>query len=710
MSKITLKYVILLIFGLGFFSNTIYAEPVTLIVDNGPSDNRVDIVFVGDGYTATEQAKFVTDVENAVAYYFGFEPYKDYASYFNARSIALVSNESGADHPENNIERDTALNATYNCAGILRLICVDVAETLNVINRSVDATQQDIIVVMVNDPQYGGSGGRVAVASTNSAANDLVIHEVGHSFGLLADEYDYGNCNNGFEPSELNVTSVTDRNSIKWNAGGGPPLGWIEFSTPVPTSDTVPGQPGLYEGARYCADGIYRPTYNSAMRNLGRPFDAINEELLVRRMYAFMSPLETSLPAGDDVTLSQGDMGEFSVQTTNSESLSVNVTWLVDGVVAGSGASYSLNSADYSVGIHTVVANIEDTNQRVRNDPDGLLTVDRSWTLTIEEGDGELPGATTLISPSGDIDTSTPVYSWNAVAEATRYLLSVANSSGTLIEQRFSSAEAGCDSGAVCTVQPTTVVAGTAQWRVQTENDTGVGPWSNTLAFSVIDRPLTATVDIISVAAGEGDGTADVTVALSNAIRAACKVTVFSRPGTATPGKDYFGATHVLEFAAGEVSKSVSFTVLVDAVKEADEQFTVTQKIGSANCLPGSDGVVTIVNDDRPIVTPRVRVESTEVSEAIGSVAVTVSLSEPGSETCSVRISSRRDSATPGQDYFGSTQVLQFKSGETEKTVKFTILDDTVKESSEQFTVGQAATVNCIQGKDASVLILDNDV
>jgi len=115
-SKPKLFPLLIPVFGLAAYSGSLIAEPVTLVVENGPSDNRIDIVFVGDGYTAAEQPKFVTDVERAVEYYFEFEPYKDYASYFNVRAIELNSNESGADHPSDNIERDTALDATYDCA------------------------------------------------------------------------------------------------------------------------------------------------------------------------------------------------------------------------------------------------------------------------------------------------------------------------------------------------------------------------------------------------------------------------------------------------------------------------------------------------------------------------------------------------------------------------------------------------------------------
>ncbi len=111
---------------------------------------------------------------------------------------------------------------------------------------------------------YGGSGGAIAVASTHASAVELVLHESGHTFGLLADEYTESPpaCSNTSEPAQANVTRQTARAAIKWNA-------WIDAPTPLPTVSTQPGLVGLYEGARYCTTGLYRPTFNSKMRTLG---------------------------------------------------------------------------------------------------------------------------------------------------------------------------------------------------------------------------------------------------------------------------------------------------------------------------------------------------------------------------------------------------------------------------------------------------------
>ena len=78
---------------------------------------------------------------------------------------------------------------------------------------------------------------------------------------------------------------------IKWNQ-------WIDAATPVPTFSTVNGVPGLYEGAAYCDTGLYRPTFDSKMRSLNRPFEAINTEQLLKRIYNLVDPIDDRLAGG----------------------------------------------------------------------------------------------------------------------------------------------------------------------------------------------------------------------------------------------------------------------------------------------------------------------------------------------------------------------------------------------------------------------------
>jgi hypothetical protein len=353
------------------------AEPAQTIVDNGDPANRVDIVLLGDGYTAAEMSKYQSDIQQFVQLMFEQEPLKEYQRFFNVHRIDVASAESGSDHPENGTSRNTAFDSTYNCAGIQRLICANTFKAANVAAASLAPAQIDLIILIVNDPVYGGSGGAIAIASTNAAAVELVLHESGHTFGLLADEYTDSppTCSNSVEPSEANATRETARAAIKWNA-------WIDPSTPVPT-DPVVGVPGLFLGARYCTSGLYRPTLNSKMRSLGRPYEQVNSEQLVRRVYNRVSPVDSFAPANTSVQLTTGQSQNFSVTTPAPLTHALSVNWTIDGQPAGTSASLTFNAGTLNVGPHTVEATVRDLTTFVRSDPEQLLAERVTWSVNV---------------------------------------------------------------------------------------------------------------------------------------------------------------------------------------------------------------------------------------------------------------------------------------------------------------------------------------
>ena len=117
------------------FAINAHGEPVTILIDNGPSENRVDIAFVGDGYM--ELDKYKTDVEKAVTGFFNQEPFREYKNAFNVRRIDVVSNgviDSG----------DTAFGARYVGRGIV----VDRLSVETVINRSAEPNQLDVLLYL----------------------------------------------------------------------------------------------------------------------------------------------------------------------------------------------------------------------------------------------------------------------------------------------------------------------------------------------------------------------------------------------------------------------------------------------------------------------------------------------------------------------------------------------------------------------------------
>jgi IgA Peptidase M64 len=371
------------------------AEPVTLVRNNGDPANRVDIVILGDGYTASELGKYATDVETFVNRLFAQEPWKEYQRYFNVHRVDVASAESGADHPERTppVFKDTALNATYDCAGIQRLICVDVSKVNTVLAASVPPDSRDVVLVIVNDSEYGGSGGSVAVASVHPDVVELILHEVGHSFGLLADEYGGPPppfCNAAFEPPEPNATMQTQRERIKWAV-------WIEPNTPIPTLGATVAEPGLYEGAKYCDTGLFRPTYNSKMRSLFQPYEQINSEQLVKRAYNFVSPLDSAEPTESTIALGDGQSQTFRVKTLEPLTHALEIVWRIDGQPVATGNELVLRSADLSPGSHRLEVTASDPTAFVRNDAARVLADIHAWDVTVvvrvmPQCDGPSPG------------------------------------------------------------------------------------------------------------------------------------------------------------------------------------------------------------------------------------------------------------------------------------------------------------------------------
>ena len=377
------------------------AEPVETIINNGSPENRVDIAILGDGYTAAEMQKYKDDVQALMTQFFNNEPFREYRNFFNVHRIDVISSQSGADHPERSFFVNTALDATYNCQGVQRLICVNISKANTILGNSVAPAQRDMTFVIVNDSEYGGSGGSVAVTSTNQQVLELILHELGHSFGLLADEYGGPPppvCNNSFEPSAANATKATDRSLIKWNH-------WIDASTPIPTLTALDGVPGLYEGAVYCDTGLYRPTFGSKMRFLGRPYEQINTEQLIRRIYNVVSPLDASQPAATDITLTTAQSQAFSVTPLVTLSGTIKVDWFLDGVFQSTGTGFTVNNL--TSGAHVVDAVVKDNTALVRKDTENLLSDSRRWNLTVNAVATPTPTPTPTPAPILLVDENT---------------------------------------------------------------------------------------------------------------------------------------------------------------------------------------------------------------------------------------------------------------------------------------------------------------
>ncbi len=250
----------------------------TKIRDKGDNSDCWNIAILAEGYQISEMSKFKEDVDNFVDFLIGFEPFNKFKDNINVFRVDISSTDSGADLPSQcndgdpSINVKTFFNATFCGSNLKRLLVVDQSIVTKVINSTV--SDAHVAMVLVNSEIYGGSGGNNApVFSTERSSSLIGIHELGHSFFNLADEYEspYINDNPDKYP---NLTSHTDRTKIKWKH-------LILDSTPIPTSlnqgcsqsesfvshNVSEGTVGLFEGGLYKKCNVFRAEHNCLMRD-----------------------------------------------------------------------------------------------------------------------------------------------------------------------------------------------------------------------------------------------------------------------------------------------------------------------------------------------------------------------------------------------------------------------------------------------------------
>jgi len=354
------------------------------VEQNGTRAQRINLVFLSEGYTAADMPNFATHVNTAVNFLFSKEPWQQYRSYCNVYRIEIASNESGCDNGNSSGPgglRDTYFNAGFNSPTVGQLLTLGgtgTSRAYTLLNSLVPEYDQP--VVLVNDTKYGGAGGSVAVASVHSLSSAIVEHEIGHSFALLADEYDVEYP--GYTPVEKpNNTAQTTRNLIRWNH-------WIDASTPVPTPETAEYNNfvGLFEGSMYRTTGWYRPHNNSLMKNLNRPCGAVNREQFVLNYYSRVSPVDSFSPGSANRNVTTFENLNFTVTPkVPSSGVTLVTNWNIDNSVqpGATGATFSTVSENLGNGTHTVSAIVRDPTAFVRYDPGALLDDTVTWTLTL---------------------------------------------------------------------------------------------------------------------------------------------------------------------------------------------------------------------------------------------------------------------------------------------------------------------------------------
>ncbi|HSG28421.1 MAG TPA: M64 family metallopeptidase, partial [Candidatus Krumholzibacterium sp.] len=241
---------------------------VRKIMENGPPGSKVDIVIIADGYKKSEMHKLREDVDRFTGILFDVEPFAGRKKDFNIRLIESISDESGVDNPREGIYRDNIAGLSFNSLELDRYML----STSNRVIRDIAAkVPYDQVIILANEEKYGG-GGIFRLYATAVSDNEfdgyVFVHEFGHNFAGLGDEYFSSNVSyndmypRGVEPWEPNITALLDPDNVKW-------ADLVASGTPVPTPDdsTYYGTTGVFEGAGYSAEGLYRSAHDCIMKS-----------------------------------------------------------------------------------------------------------------------------------------------------------------------------------------------------------------------------------------------------------------------------------------------------------------------------------------------------------------------------------------------------------------------------------------------------------
>lgn len=301
--------------------------PLIEIQKSGDPATKVDVLLLGDGYTAAERPKFEKDARRLIEILFATSPFKEHRGDFNVWGLCPPAMESGISRPSTGVYRQSPVGATYDAFGSERYVLTFDNRAF----RNVAAfAPYDFVEIIANNRTYGG-GGIFGLYSTVAADSEqapyVFVHEFGHHFAALADEYytspvAYLPSSVRTEPWEPNATALLDPGSLKWKD-------LVEPGTPLPTpwqkeefeehsreyqkrrtriraenrpeaemealfrenrdfeiklfaKEKYAGKVGAFEGANYEAKGYYRPEVDCIMFTRSQAFCAVCRRTIER--------------------------------------------------------------------------------------------------------------------------------------------------------------------------------------------------------------------------------------------------------------------------------------------------------------------------------------------------------------------------------------------------------------------------------------------
>lgn len=343
------------------FLNTSSSKAQVFQVDtlkfSGDINKCINLVIMGDGYTASEQLNFITDAINTKDYIFNIEPFSNYSNYFNVFAIRVESAQSGATHPNTAPDcpggmGSTSVNTYFGCSfdigNIHRLITpTNYTAVMNVLAANFPAYDQ--VIIISNTTVYGGSGGAFATTTRHTSSLEVTAHELGHSFASLADEYYAGD---NYASERHNMTQQTNPLLVKWK-------NWMGINNT-----------GIYQ---HCCSGNsafwYKPHQSCKMQSLFNDFCSVCKQAIIEKIHNVTDPVVSFTPSASVINSTDQyldfSIDEFLIPLPNT----LKREWVLNGnTIAMNDDSIIIDQLTLLQGINYLSATVTDTVNMVNVD------------------------------------------------------------------------------------------------------------------------------------------------------------------------------------------------------------------------------------------------------------------------------------------------------------------------------------------------------
>lgn len=349
---------------------------VQAIKNSGDNDKRINLVILSEGYQTSELAQFETDATNLMNAMFSQEPFASYENYFNVYIIKVPSEDSGATHPGTAsdepappspvvpilLDVNNYFGSAYDSYDIHRLLYTFNTSLISTVLAN-NFPGYDQALILVNSPYYGGSGGPFPIASTGTDSDEIAIHEIGHSFANLKDEYYPGDI---LAEEGINMTQETDPTLVKWK-------NWIGVNNvgifPYANSGT--------------ASAWNRPHQTCKMRYLGYPFCAVCREGIIEKIHQLISPIDSYSPIEATISEATFPLG-FEINTIQTlPTNTLEYKWTLNNVEFETNTtSVTLEETDLIEDLNTLTVVVHDASPLINIDNHETIHISTiTWTI-----------------------------------------------------------------------------------------------------------------------------------------------------------------------------------------------------------------------------------------------------------------------------------------------------------------------------------------